>query len=343
MDRKHVCIIAEAGVNHNGDIEKALELVRVAADSGADYVKFQTFYADKLVTRDARKAAYQQVNMGEKSGSTQYEMLKALELSREQHNTLIEEAKRCDIKFLSTAFDLDSLEYLKSLALGLYKIPSGEITNYPYLKKIASYGKPVILSTGMATREEIGAALDVLLGGGIAKDDVTVLHCNTEYPTPMCDVNLLAMHDIRDSFGIKVGYSDHTLGIEVAIAAVALGATVIEKHFTLDKTLPGPDHAASLEPCELRAMVSAIRNIEGAISGDGLKMPTESEIPNIVVARKSLFYSRRLEAGHCLSGEDLVALRPGDGVSPMYYPAILGKILRYAVDQHQQVALEDIS
>lgn len=266
---KKTLIIAEAGVNHNGSITMAKKMIDVAADAGVDYVKFQTFKASNLVTKFATRADYQQQNM-EDNDNLQYTMLKQLELLPEQHIELIEYCKVKGVKFFSTAFDFDSVDFLASLHLGLWKIPSGEITNYPYLKKIASFHEPVILSTGMSTLEEIEAAMGVLIGNGLQKEQITVLHCNTEYPTPMCDVNLSAMSEMRRQLAVSIGYSDHTQGIEVPIAAVALGAEVIEKHFTLDRNLPGPDHKASLEPLELKAMVFAIRNIEQAIGQNGL-------------------------------------------------------------------------
>ncbi len=255
-----VLIIAEAGVNHNGDINLARQLVDAAAEAGADRVKFQTFTADKLATTDAKKADYQ--SQAADAGESQHAMLRKLELTRDMHVALIEHCKLRGIEFFSTGFDLESIDLLVDLGLDSFKIPSGEITNLPYLRHVGQYGKSVIISTGMATLSEIEAALDILVLAGTPREHITVLHCNTEYPTPMTDVNLCAMLAIRDAFGVQVGYSDHTLGVEVAIAAVALGATVIEKHFTLDRNLPGPDHKASLEPEELKAMVNAIHNIE---------------------------------------------------------------------------------
>ena len=322
---KKVLIIAEAGVNHNGDLNKAKELINVAASAGADYVKFQSFKADKLVSPDARKADYQIQNF--KDGNTnQFNMLKKLELSDSDHKELIAYCSKMNIAFLSTAFDIDGLGYLNSLGLEIFKVPSGEITNLPYLRKLAEIGKPTILSTGMASLREVEVALAVL-EKSIKKDDITVLHCNTEYPTPMEDVNLKAMLTIAEECGVKVGYSDHTLGIEVPIAAVALGATVIEKHFTLDRNLEGPDHRASLEPDELKLMVSAIRNIESAISGDGIKTPSQSELKNIEIARKSIHTSHDLKKGSILKETDLIPLRPGDGLSPMSWDEVVGKKL----------------
>lgn len=319
-------IIAEAGVNHNGDFEKAKQLVEVAANAGADFVKFQTFKADKLVSKTAKKADYQAKNINDGDDS-QYNMLKKLELPHEWHVELKEYAKQLGIEFLSTGFDEESINYLNELGQPFFKIPSGEITNKPYLQHIASKGKPVILSTGMANMQEISDALDVLIEGGVTKKDITVLHCNTEYPTPMEDVNLKAMLHIKEGFDVKIGYSDHTLGIEVPIAAVALGAEVIEKHITLDRTLPGPDHLASLEPDELKAMVQAIRNIEKAVGGNGIKEPSKSEQKNTAIARKSIHLQNDVKKGEQLKSEDLIMRRPGDGISPMELDQVLGKIV----------------
>jgi N,N'-diacetyllegionaminate synthase len=337
---KRVLIIAEAGVNHNGDINKAVELIYAAANAGADYVKFQSFKADKIVSKDAKKADYQALNMGD-ADDTQYNMLKKLELSDEDHKVLIESCKNAGVEFLSTAFDTDGIDYLDELNIPFFKVPSGEITNYPYLKKIAEKGKSVILSTGMANMKEIEDAIHVLTSKGLSKKDLIVLHCNTEYPTPMEDVNLTAMNHISEAFGVQVGYSDHTLGIEVPIAAVALGAVVIEKHFTLDRNLPGPDHKASLEPRELKAMVSAIRNVEIAIQGSGIKDLTSSEAKNKSIARKSLYTAKKLVAGHQLEEGDLISLRPGDGISPMEWPNIIGKVLSVDIDAKQMLKFSD--
>ncbi|WP_339882826.1 N-acetylneuraminate synthase [Polaribacter vadi] len=324
---KKVIVIAEAGVNHNGDIQKAKKLIDIASDAGVDYVKFQSFVADKLVSREAKKADYQNINIGDGDDS-QYRMLKNLELSNEDHLELLDYCNSKKINFFSTAFDVDGVHYLDSLNLSIFKIPSGEITNYPYLKVIAEKKKPIILSTGMSTLCEIEKALEILLQYGASRDEITVLHCNTEYPTPMRDVNLKAMLTIGQSFGVKIGYSDHTLGIEVPIAAVALGATVIEKHFTLDRNLPGPDHRASLEPEELKAMVSAIRNIEKAISGSGIKEPSASESKNKVIARKSIHLKKDLKAGSYITEDDMIALRPGDGISAIEWNNVIGMKLR---------------
>lgn len=319
----HTVIIAEAGVNHNGSIEMAKKLVDAAAEAGADYVKFQTFKSANLVLKNARAANYQRKNMQENALS-QYQMLKTLELTYEDHVKLIEYASSQGIKFLSTAFDLESVQLLAEFHLGLWKIPSGEITNYPYLRLIARQHEPVILSTGMSTMEEIEEAVQVLLDNGLSLDHLTILHCNTEYPTPMCDVNLRAMNMIASVFHTQVGYSDHTLGIEIPIAAVALGASVIEKHFTLDRSLQGPDHKASLEPKELKRMVTAIRNVEAAL-GNPEKMVTESEEKNKLLVRKSIVALKDIREGDFFSEENLTAKRPGNGISAMKWQEIIGK------------------
>lgn len=324
-DQNRTLIIAEAGVNHNGDMNKAKALIDIAASAGADFVKFQTFKAANLVTKNAEKAEYQQTN--DPSSTDQFSMLKQLELSHENHFELINHANSKGIKFLSTGFDLESLDFLNSLDLELYKIPSGEITNLPYLKKIASFQKPVIISTGMANMEEIQDAVEVIMEGGIQKSDITILHCNTDYPTRPLDVNLKAMLTIKNHFNTGIGYSDHTEGIEVSLAAVALGASVIEKHFTIDKSLPGPDHKASLNPEELHQLIHGIRVIEDAISGSGIKTPTESELKNKNIARKGLYFKLDLPKGHVIQESDLVILRPYSGISPMQLPQILGKTL----------------
>lgn len=317
-----VLIIAEAGVNHNGSIETAKQLIDVAAEAGVDYVKFQTFKTEKLVAKTAQMAEYQKRNLVSKEQS-QFEMIKKLELDLEMHHVLIDHCKARSVAFLSTAFDLDSIDLLDELGVDVFKIPSGEITNKPYLKKIASKGKPIILSTGMATLGEVEDALGVLYQQGVDRRDVVVLHCNTEYPTPMADVNLRAMNTLADAFKVQVGYSDHTLGIEVPIAAVARGAVCIEKHFTLDRTMPGPDHLASLEPKELIEMVSCIRHIEQAL-GSGIKQPSPSERKNIPIARKSIHTSRAIKAGEVLTAADLIMKRPGHGISPMDIDVIIG-------------------
>lgn len=316
-------IIAEAGVNHNGSIEIAKQLIDVAAEAGVDYVKFQTFNADRLVSKEATMAEYQQNNMHKTT--TQYEMLKKLELSPKQHKILIDYCATKGVRFFSTAFDLESIDFLGSLHLGLWKVPSGEITNYPYLKRIANYNEPVILSTGMSVYDEISDAVNLLIDKGISKDMITLLHCNTEYPTPMEDVNLHAMQYLKDKLNIKVGYSDHTKGIEVPIAAVALGAAVIEKHFTMSRSMEGPDHKASLEPDELKAMVASVRNIEKAL-GRYDKQVTHSEEKNIRIARKSIVAARKIEKGEMFTEQNLTVKRPGDGISPMKWPEVMGKI-----------------
>lgn len=319
----HTLIIAEAGVNHNGSIELAKKLVDKAKEAGVDYIKFQTFKASKLVTKAAKQAEYQQKNIG-KEGDSQYQMLKKLELSPEEHEILIDYCHQLGIKFFSTAFDFDSIDYLHSLKLGLWKIPSGEVTNYPFLKRIAAFNEPTILSTGMCEMEDVRAAVDALYRNGLSKKNLILLHCNTEYPTPFEDVNLKAMEALRKEFGVEVGYSDHTKGIEVPIAAVALGATVIEKHFTLDRNMEGPDHKASLEPDELKAMVSAIRNIEKAVGGDGTKHVSESEKKNIAIARKSIVAACDIKAGEVFTEQNLTVKRPGNGISPMRWEEVVG-------------------
>lgn len=320
---KHTIIIAEAGVNHNGSLDLAKQLVDKAVEAGVDYIKFQTFKASKLVTKAAKQAEYQQKNIG-KGGDSQYQMLKKLELSPADYDVLITYCAEKGIKFFSTAFDFDSIEYLHSLNLGLWKIPSGEVTNYPFLKRVAAFNEKTILSTGMCDMEDVRAAVESLYKNGLSKENLILLHCNTEYPTPFEDVNLKAMEALRKEFGVEVGYSDHTRGIEVPIAAVALGATVIEKHFTLDRNMEGPDHKASLEPDELKAMVSAIRNIEKAVGGDGTKHISESERKNIAVARKSIVAARDISIGELLTETNLTVKRPGTGISPMLWEEVVG-------------------
>ena len=316
-------IIAEAGVNHNGSLELAKQLVKKAHEAGVDYVKFQTFKSEKVVSKNAKKADYQIENTGKKEES-QLEMVKKLELSYDDHQVLIDYCNELGIKFFSTAFDFDSIEYLHSLGLGLWKIPSGEVTNYPFLKRIAAYNEKTILSTGMCEMADVRAAVEALYKNGLSKENLILLHCNTEYPTPFEDVNLKAMDALRKEFGVEVGYSDHTKGIEVPIAAVALGATVIEKHFTLDRNMEGPDHKASLEPDELKAMVSAIRNIEKAVGGDGTKHVSESERKNIAIARKSIMAACDIKKGELLTEENLTVKRPGTGISPMRWEEVIG-------------------
>ena len=337
-----VIIIAEAGVNHNGDFENAKKLILAAANAGADYVKFQTFKADKLVSKNAQKAEYQKANLKE-VGDTQYEMLKKLEMSETWHYELIKYANECDIKFLSTGFDEDSIDFLDSLNIDLFKVPSGEITNKPYLEHIAKKGKPIVISTGMSNLQEIKDAVEVIQNHQIGKNKITILHCNTEYPTPMHDVNLLAMKTIQNELGVQVGYSDHTLGIEVPIAAVALGAVLIEKHFTLDRNMDGPDHLASLTPEELKQMVTSIRNIELSISGNGVKEASESEKKNINIARKSIHIKNDLTSGHIINMDDLIMKRPGDGISPMQIDQIVGKKTLSDLKKDNKLTFKDIS
>jgi N-acetylneuraminate synthase len=337
---KKVLIIAEAGVNHNGDIELAKKLINVAAEAGADYVKFQTFKAEKLASKLAVKADYQIKNTNE-NATSQVDMLRKLELKEEVYPALIEHCNSNKIKFLSSPFDEESVDFLANLGIALFKIPSGEITNYPYLNKIGKLNKEVILSTGMCEMNDIKAALDLLISSGTSKEKISVLHCNTEYPTPINDVNLNAMLTIEKEFGINIGYSDHTVGIEVPIAAVALGATIIEKHFTLDKTMSGPDHKASLEPKELKAMVDAIRNIEQAL-GNGIKKPSASEQKNMVIARKSIHFSKKINAGEILQISDLSMKRPGNGISPMKINQVLGKQLIIDVEEGGLLQWENI-
>lgn len=316
-----VFIIAEAGVNHNGDIKLARKLIDVASEAGADAVKFQSFKAEKLVTKDARKAEYQEKTTGIEEN--QFQMIKSLELDYEKHRELIDYCKSKNIMFLSSPFDLESIDLLNELGLEIFKVPSGETTNLPYLRKIGGLKKKIILSTGMSNLGDIENALDILRLAGTR--DITVLHCNTEYPTPMSDVNLLAMKTIEEAFKVKIGYSDHTLGIEVPIAAVALGATIIEKHFTLDKNMEGPDHKASLEPRELKEMVGKIRNIEKAL-GDGIKKLSKSETKNINIARKSIVAGKDILKGEIFTESSLDIKRPGDGISPMRWDEIIGRM-----------------
>lgn len=331
-----VLIIAEAGVNHNGSIDMACRLVDAAADAGADLVKFQTFRADRLVTRDARKADYQ-VQVG-RAGESQHAMLQRLELTHEDHLTLIQRCALRGIGFFSTGFDIPSVQMLAQLGLSLFKVPSGELSNLPYLQYIGSLGWPVIVSTGMATLSDVEAALLVLEAAGTPRERITVLHCTTEYPAPFSEVNLRAMLTMGAVFGVPVGYSDHTTGIEVSVAAVALGATVIEKHFTLDRTLPGPDHLASLEPQELAAMVSAIRNVEVAL-GDGVKRVGRAEGRNKSVARKSIVAARAIRTGEQFSSENLAVKRPGTGVSPMRWDEVVGRTASRDFDVDELIEL----
>jgi len=316
-------IIAEAGVNHNGSLEIAKKMIEVAKECGADAVKFQTFKAENVISKFAPKAEYQKQTTGE--NESQLEMVKKLELSFQDFIELKNYCDKIGIIFMSTPFDFESIDFLNSIGMEIFKIPSGEITNLPYLEKIGRLNKKVVLSTGMADLGEIEDALDILIQSGTKKENITVLHCNTEYPTPYEDVNLRAMLAIEEAFKVNVGYSDHTLGIEIPIAAVALGATVIEKHFTLDRTMEGPDHKASLEPKELKEMITAIRNVEKAL-GDGIKKPSKSELKNITVVRKHIIAKRDIRKGELFSKENLTVKRTGkEGVSPMRWYELIGK------------------
>jgi N,N'-diacetyllegionaminate synthase len=337
---KHVVIIAEAGVNHNGDAAMAKKLIEAAAAAGADYVKFQTFKAEALVTADAEKAGYQKSTTDPQE--SQLEMIKKLELSEDLHYELIEHSKKNGIGFLTTAFDPGSLEFVRSLGLNYVKVPSGEITNKPFLKAVASFGVPVILSTGMADVREIRDAIDVLTASGVSKEHLTVLQCTTEYPAPADEINLMAMHTIAQTFGVKIGLSDHSEGIAAAVAAVALGATVIEKHFTLDRSLPGPDHKASLEPAQLKDMVAAIRFTERAL-GSGVKTAGKSEILNKAIARKSLHAAKAMAKGHIMNEVDFVCMRPGDGISPMRIDEFVGRTLSVDVRVNHKFSPEDFA
>jgi len=314
-------IIAEAGVNHNGSVETAKKLIDAAVEAGADAVKFQTFKTEQIASMTAPKAEYQIRTTGKRE--TQFRMLKKLELSEKAFHELFLYCKKKEIIFLSTPFDIESVSFLDKLGLGIFKIPSGEITNLPYLKRIGSLKKKIIMSTGMADTREIKDALRILTDCGTPKENITLLHCSTDYPTPMRDVNLLAMLTIRDAFKVKVGYSDHTPGIEVPVAAVALGASIIEKHFTLDKNMKGPDHSSSLEPSELKAMVNAIRNIEKAL-GNGVKKPSCSEMKNIQIVRKSIVASKDIKKGEVFGEENITVKRPAGGISPMEWDKVIG-------------------
>jgi N,N'-diacetyllegionaminate synthase len=329
-------IIAEAGVNHNGSLELAKKLVDAAVEAGADAVKFQTFKAERVVNKDAKKAVYQREvrNVGE----SQLEMLRGLELGEEAHKTLFDYCNQKKIVFMSSPFDLEGVEFLNSLGVEIFKIPSGEITNLPYLRRIGSLGKKVILSTGMADLGEIDRALRVLKDFGTPSEEVTVLQCNTEYPTPMSDVNLRAIQTIRENFKVNVGYSDHTLGTEVPIAAVALGASVIEKHFTLDKKMEGPDHKVSLEPQELKRMVRAIRNIEQAL-GNGIKKVSDSERKNINFVRKSIVAARDIRKGELFTKENITVKRPGTGINPFEWDRIVGKRAKKNFERDEMIEI----
>jgi len=318
---KRTFILAEAGVNHNGNIELAKKLVDAAAESGADAIKFQTFKAESIITKSAQKTAYQKATTDKHE--SHFEMIKKLELDYQAHIDLIKYCKKKNIIFLSSPFDLVSLELLLDLDLDIIKIPSGEITNLPFLNAIGKHNKRIIMSSGMSTMKEVRDALSVLLKTGTQKEKITILHCNTEYPTPFEDVNLKAMNTIKEMLDVEVGYSDHTVGIEVPIAAVALGATVIEKHYTLSRELEGPDHKASLEPDELKIMVDYIRNIELSL-GEGIKQPSPSEIKNLNIVRKSIVAARKIEKGELFCEENLTTKRPGNGISPMRWDKIIG-------------------
>ena len=334
---KHVIIIAEAGVNHNGSVELAKKLVDAAAAAKVDYIKFQTFKSEGVVTKKAEKAQYQKETTGSEE-STQLEMIKKLEISYEGYLEIRDYCDQKGVKFFSTSTDPQSVEFLASLNMDMWKIPSGEVTNYPFLCKIASYNKPTIFSLGMSDMEMVRDAVKVLLENGLDKENLILLHCNTEYPTPFEDVNLKAMNAIEKEFGVKVGYSDHTLGIEVPIAAVALGADVIEKHFTLDRNMEGPDHKASLEPGELIEMVKAIRNIEKAL-GDGVKRITESERRNIIIARKSIVAARVIRKGERFTEDNLTTKRPGDGISPMRWKEVIGRVAKRDFEEEEKIEL----
>ena len=318
---KKTIIIAEAGVNHNGNINTAKKLIDAAADAKVDYVKFQTFKAKNIISKKAQKAEYQKKTTN--NSETQFEMLKKLELDAQAHKELIKYCQEKKIKFLSSAFDLDSIDFLHNLGIKLWKIPSGEITNLPYLRKIGKLKSKIVLSTGMSNLSDIEQAIQVFEKAGTMRNNITVLHCNSEYPTPFQDVNLNAMNTIKEAFKVSVGYSDHTLGIEIPIAAVAIGASVIEKHFTLDKTLKGPDHKASLEPEELKLMVKSIRNIEKAL-GTGIKKLSKSEEKNISIVRKSIVAAQNIKKGEIFTSKNITVKRPGKGISPMLWDTVIG-------------------
>lgn len=335
-------IIAEAGVNHNGDLAIAKKLIGVAANAGADIVKFQTFKTESLVTKTASMAPYQKVNMKSENGAaTQFEMLKKLELSEDDHFELIKECKKLGIEFLSTAFDLESADFLNSLGLSIFKIPSGEITNYPLIKKIGSFAKKVIFSTGMAEVFEIEYCLNILIKNGTKREDITILQCTTEYPTPDTDVNLLTMQTIKDKFNVSVGFSDHSVGTTMPIAAVALGASVIEKHFTLDKTMDGPDHKASLDPSELLEMVKSIRRVELGL-GSSEKKISPSEINNKKVARKSVVAKMPIFAGEEFSEKNITVKRPSSGISPIYWEDLIGRPAKASYSEDELLDLSEL-
>lgn len=337
--RNKVFIIAEAGINHNGSVEIAKRLVDAAVRAGADAVKFQTFKAESLISKNAPKAEYQKKNTNK--AETQFEMIKRLELDKNAHRELIKYCKQKGITFLSSPFDLPSIDLLNGLGLRIFKIPSGEITNFPYLRKIGALNKKVIISTGMANLAEIKEALDILISAGTKKQDIVVLHCNTAYPAAIGDVNLKAILTIKEAFKVKVGYSDHTLGIEIPIAAVALGAQVLEKHFSLSKNMTGPDHKASLEPHELKALVKAIRNIEKAL-GDGIKEPTKNEEEIKRVVRKSIVVKNDISKGTRLTKDMLDIKRPGIGIEPRFLNRVIGKTSRRAIKKDSLIKFRDL-
>ncbi len=327
-------IIAEAGVNHNGDFDLAKKMISIASEAGADFIKFQSFKTEEMITRNAQKADYQRSEQNE----NQFAMLKKYELSREMHIKLINHCRDSRIRFLSTGFDIESLNLLYELGQRIFKIPSGEITNLPYLRHVASFQCPIIMSTGMATLSEIKEAFSLLLENGLKKNDLSILHCTSSYPTKMADVNLRAMQTIAKEFDVRTGYSDHTLGIEVAVAAVALGGTIIEKHFTLDRNLPGPDHKASLEPNELQQMITAIRNLEIAL-GDGVKVPTKSELENLEAVRKSIVATADIKRGESFNSKNLGIKRPGVGISPMLWDRVIGSFAKRDFNIDEQIEI----
>jgi N,N'-diacetyllegionaminate synthase len=332
--KDRVLIIAEAGVNHNGSLKKAIKLIDIAAEAGADIVKFQTFQADSLATKYAPKAKYQISKKTPKE--TQYQMLKKLELKREYHSLLIKHAKKKNIEFLSSGFDVDDLNFLAKLSLKRFKVPSGEITNYLYLKKVASFKKDIILSTGMANIQEIVAAIKVLCKSGLNRNQITILHCSTEYPAKFSGINLNALNTLKKKLKTNIGYSDHTLGLEVAVAAVALGARVIEKHITINKNLLGPDHRASLNPKEFQKMVTAIRNIEKSM-GNGKKIPNSNEKKNLKIVRKSIVAKKNIDKGEFFSLDNITSKRPGTGMSPMNIEKLLGKKSKKKYSENQMI------
>ena len=336
-----VKIISEAGVNHNGSIDIAKKLIDCAAHAGSDYIKFQTFITELNISKNAKMADYQISNTNDKF-SSQFKMVKELELSFDDYYELNDYCNKKDIKFLSTGFDIPSIDFLDELNIDFFKIPSGEITNEDLIKHIGSKKKSVIMSTGMSNIKEIQYAFNLLLNSGLNLNQIKILHCNTEYPTPYRDVNLLAMNHIKSLFGVDVGYSDHTLGIEVPIAAVSLGAVFIEKHFTLDKNMSGPDHKASLEPSELKKMIKSIRNIEQSISGSGIKEVSQSEKKNLTIARKSLHINTSLKSGTLLKKDHLIALRPGDGISPIEISKVIGKKINKDMKRNTKIFYKDL-